>query len=259
MHKLQQLTSYHKLAEVYDYLMEDAPYEEWMVFTLRAWERYGVHPKKVGDLGCGTGTFIRYLLEHDVEVYGVDLSSGMLHVAKEKLNRSHPAKKVNLSCQDIRQLHLEQPMDCIISFCDTLNYITEEEGIKDVFNQVYKALKPGGLFIFDVHTPYKISEMFKNEVFVETDEKVSYIWECEYEEERNAVVHNLTFFVQEEEGLYGRYEERHYQQAYSLPSLQNFLEEAGFIDVFISSDFSFEPVNGESERAFFIGLRPPLP
>ena len=255
----QQLTSYHKLAELYDYLMEDAPYEEWMVFTRKAWERYGVHPKKVADLGCGTGTFIRYLLEHELDVFGVDLSSGMLQVAKEKLRRSHPAKKVKLSCQDIRQLNLDEPVDCILSFCDTLNYITEENGIRDVFTKVYEALKPGGLFIFDVHTPFKIAEIFGNEVFIETDEKVSYIWECEYREERKEVAHNLTFFVQEEGDVYHRYEECHHQRGYSILSLQSWLEEAGFIKLSISSDFTFDPVNEESERAFFIGMRPPLP
>jgi ubiquinone/menaquinone biosynthesis C-methylase UbiE len=255
----QQLTSYHKLAELYDYLMEDAPYEEWMVFTRKAWERYGVHPQKIADLGCGTGTFIRYLLEHGLDVYGVDLSSGMLQVAQEKLQRSHPGKKVKFSCQDIRQLMLDEPMDCIISFCDTLNYITNEDGIKDVFKQVFAALKPGGLFIFDVHTPFKIAEIFGNEVFVETDEKVSYIWECEYTEERKEVVHKLTFFVQETEDLYRRYEECHHQRAYSLEDLQSWLKEAGFAKLSISSDFTFAPVNEESERAFFIGMRPPLP
>jgi len=256
---LQRLTSYDKLAQLYDDLMADAPYEEWMAFTLKAWEKYGIQPKKVADLGCGTGSFIRYLLENDLEVYGVDLSASMLTVAREKLQRSHPGHKVTLSCQDIRQLHLAEPMDCILSFCDTLNYITEDQGIKDVFHRVYHALKPGGLFIFDVHTPYMVREVFGNEVFVETDEQVSYIWQCEYIEERTEVIHHLTFFVQEEGNRYCRYEETHHQRAYSVQNLENWLYEAGFMQLSITSDFTFEPISDQSERAFFIGMKPPLP
>jgi hypothetical protein len=124
---------------------------------------------------------------------------------------------------------------------------------------VYHALKPGGLFIFDVHTPFKIKEIFGNEVFIETDEKVSYIWECEYREEREEVVHSLTFFVQTGEELYQRYEECHHQRAYSLSGLQCWLEEAGFINISISGDFTFQPIHAESERAFFVAMRPPLP
>ena len=251
----QPLTSYHKLAALYDHLMENAPYDEWMAFTLAAWGKLGIKPQVVADLGCGTGTFLRYLFEYGVQAYGVDLSEGMLQVAKEKLARSHPKSHLQLLCQDIRHLNLPEPVDCILSYCDTLNYIIESNGVKDVFHRAYQGLKPGGLFIFDVHTPWKVETFFGNETFTDTDAEVSYIWECQYEPVNREVTHDLTLFAREEGDRYRRYHEIHHQRAYPLEELQQWLQEVGFSRITLSADFTFNPVEEESERAFFVAQR----
>lgn len=48
------MDAYGQFASVYDKLMQDMPYEEWLQFAHDSWERYGM-PKTVVDLGCGTG------------------------------------------------------------------------------------------------------------------------------------------------------------------------------------------------------------
>jgi ubiquinone/menaquinone biosynthesis C-methylase UbiE len=244
-------TSYHRLADVYDHLMADAPYDQWMQFALRAWRHTGSVPKRVAELGCGTGSLTRYLLEYNLAVWGVDLSQEMLEVASRKLALSHPQGEVRLLQQDIRNLELDEEMDSVLSFCDTLNYIPDAEGVQQVFAHVYGALKPGGTFLFDVHTPYKIAEVFGNESFSYQDEQVAYIWESMYDAKEEMVEHSLSLFVQEGNGLYRRFHELHRQRAYSMAQLEKWLEEAGFSVLSVTEDFSTQPITEESERAFF--------
>nr|WP_027417702.1 class I SAM-dependent methyltransferase [Aneurinibacillus terranovensis] len=240
---------------MYDHLMADAPYDQWMRFVMQAWRAAGTNPKRVAELGCGTGAFTRFLLEADVDVWGVDLSADMLAVAREKIAVSHPRARVHFIQQDIRQLHLDETMDSVVSFCDTLNYITDEGGIPRVFSRVYEALKTGGTFLFDVHTPYKICDVFGDETFHCVDDEVSYIWESSFDEKKQAVHHELTLFVQQADGLYRRFQETHIQQSYKIGLLARWLKEAGFEIVSITADFTSSPVEEESERAFFVARK----
>lgn len=253
---LSAFSSYRKLADVYDHLMVDAPYDQWMQFTARAWHMTGTKPYYVAELGCGTGSLTRYLLERELEVWGVDLSADMLEVAREKVRRSHPDASVHWLNQDIRQLSLPRSMDSIVSFCDTLNYISDADGVRQVFARVFDALVSGGTFLFDVHTPYKIAEVFGNESFCYRDEDLAYIWQSTYDEGAEAVEHDLTLFVAEEDGLFRRFNELHHQRAYSLADLQKWLAEIGFSLLSITADFSTQQVEEDSERAFFIVQKP---
>lgn len=253
---MSAFSSYRKLADVYDHLMVDAPYDQWMQFTARAWHMTGTKPYYVAELGCGTGSLTRYLLERELEVWGVDLSADMLEVAREKVRRSHPDASVHWLNQDIRQLSLPRSMDSIVSFCDTLNYISDADGVRQVFARVFDALVSGGTFLFDVHTPYKIAEVFGNESFCYRDEDVAYIWQSTYDEGAEAVEHDLTLFVAEEDGLFRRFNELHHQRAYSLADLQKWLAEIGFSLLSITADFSTQQVEKDSERAFFIVQKP---
>ncbi|QYY44627.1 methyltransferase domain-containing protein [Aneurinibacillus thermoaerophilus] len=249
-------SSYRRLADVYDHLMADAPYDQWMGFAAEAWRLTRTRPRRVAELGCGTGSLTRYLLERELEVWGVDLSADMLAVAREKVQRSHPRAAVHWLRQDIRELALPELVDSVISFCDTLNYIPDAEGIKQVFARVFATLTPGGTFLFDVHTPYKIAEVFGNESFSYQDEHVAYIWQSIYYEDEEAVEHDLTLFVREKDDLYRRFHERHRQKAYSLEALRQWLADTGFDVLSITADFTSQPVATDSERAFFIARKP---
>jgi len=253
---LSPSSSYRQLADVYDHLMADAPYDQWMQFAAEVWRLTGTAPHRVAELGCGTGSLTRYLLERKLEVWGVDLSADMLEVAREKVERSHPGAHVHWLNQDIRRLSLPGQMDSIVSFCDTLNYIPDAEGIRQVFAGVFEALKPGGTFLFDVHTPYKIAEVFGNESFCYQDEQVAYIWQSSYDEYTETVEHDLTLFVAERDGLFRRFHELHRQRAYRLDDLRDWLVEAGFTLLSLTADFSSQAVEEESERAFFAAQKP---
>lgn len=244
---LSKSTSYTHLAQVYDRLMEEAPYDEWVQFAKTEWERYGHQPAKIIDLACGTGNISILLAEAGFHVTGIDLSEEMLCISQEKAQEK--GLKLDLYQQDMREFISPEPVDSIVCFCDSLNYITSSAGVRQTFDQVYRALKPGGVFLFDVHSLYKIREVFGDHTFTLAEDEISYIWECECDGE-DSVVHDLTIFVQEGH-LYRRYDELHVQRGYAMEDILEWLKQSGFQEIHHYADFELEPPAETSERWFF--------
>jgi SAM-dependent methyltransferase len=244
--------AYTHLAAVYDALMADAPYSEWLDWAEAAWSRTG-RPKSVIDLGCGTGNLAIPLAKRGYDVTGVDLSAEMLSIAYEKMKREQA--RVTWVEQDMRELALPQS-DAVISFCDSLCYLLEESDVERTFQRVFAQLRPGGTFLFDVHSPYKIVQVFGNNTFTLTGDEINYIWQCFCDPERLEVEHQLTFFVQERADLFRRMEEVHVQRTYQPIQLAGWLREAGFENIVITGDFTWLPPTPGSERLFFSARRP---
>ena len=168
--------SYERFAYVYDELMKDAPYEKWLMILTAKLEQYGVEGKRVLDLACGTGEITVELARHGFEVSGVDLSDEMLMVAQEKAMAS--GVSIPFFQQDMAELEGLGQYDCVTIFCDSLNYLRSEDSIPKTFNRVHSHLNKGALFLFDVHSVYKMEKIFQNHTFAVNDEDVSYIWEA---------------------------------------------------------------------------------
>lgn len=161
------MASYRKFAYVYDELMQDMPYPDWLRFARQAWDQYGM-PHTVAELGCGTGSITIPLVNSGFEVAGIDLSSDMLAVARRKMETTPQGQRlfregsVRWIQQDMREWILPEPVDSVISFCDCLNYLLEEEDIISTFRRTHAGLKPGGTFLFDVHHPQTFYVMMKS-------------------------------------------------------------------------------------------------
>lgn len=228
--------------------MVDAPYEDWVRFAESEWARYGIKPEKVMDLACGTGNISILLARRGYDVTGVDLSEEMLAIAEQKARSA--GARVRLYRQDMSRFQAPERMDCVVCFCDSLNYLTDPRDVEQTFASVYRALRPGGIFLFDVHSLYKIREIFGNETFHWVDDDLVYIWDCQLEES-DEIYHFLTFFAKEDDGLYRRFEETHVQRGYSAQQLQTWLVDAGFVNIRLQADFQNEPPVRSSERLFF--------
>jgi len=244
--------AYTHMAAVYDRLMADTPYDQWLDWVERCFSR-GAKPVSVIDLGCGTGSISIPLAKRGYRVTGVDLSAEMLAVAYDKMRK----EQVNVTWveQDMRELDVMQA-DAVISLCDSLSYLTEEEDVQSTFQRVYAHLAPGGMFLFDVHSPYKILQVYGNNTFTWQDDEVSYIWQCFCDPLRLEVEHQLTFFLRQPNGLYQRVEEQHFQRAYQPVQIMRWLASAGFADIQVSADFTDLPPQANSERLFFRAYRP---
>jgi ubiquinone/menaquinone biosynthesis C-methylase UbiE len=246
--------SYERFAYVYDELMKDAPYEQWLMLLTAKLEQYHVKGKRLLDLACGTGEMTVELAKHGFDVSGVDLSDEMLLIAQEKaaaLGLSIPFYQQNMA-----ELEGVGQFDCVTIFCDSLNYLQREEDVVCTFQRVYEHLNESGLFLFDVHSIYKVEQIFTNHTFAVNDEEVSYIWNCFPGEEPFSVEHDLSFFIKDtKSGLYERFDEFHYQRTYSATQYTEWLEQAGFVVLEVLSDLEDAPLQEKTERILFIARK----
>lgn len=244
------MMSYEHFAYLYDELMKDAPYDEWVRFVKEKAQKYHVEGKHLLDLACGTGELSIRLAKEGFLVTGIDLSSDMLSVAQAKAMEA--GTTIPFFEQNMADLEGQGQFDIIGIFCDSLNYLSREEEVIQTFKAVFEHLKTGGIFLFDVHSIYKISEVFMDQTFALSDDSIAYIWNSFPGERPNSIEHELSFFVQDEQtGKYDRFDELHLQRTYPIDHYQEWLRNTGFQILEISADFEDTPPKPESERIFF--------
>ena len=145
------MSAYETFASVYDLFMEQVEYDEWLDHIHAVWEKYGIAPKTILDLGCGTGSILLPLAQEGFDVIGVDLSSEMLTEADHKAMEA--GISVRLACQDMTELDLGEQADCILSLCDCMNYLTEEGQLAAAFRRIAAHMKPESILLFDISDP----------------------------------------------------------------------------------------------------------
>lgn len=250
------MDAYTSFAAVYDTFMDNIPYEEWKSYLKELLKEYGVQDGLVLDLGCGTGTMTELLAADGYDMIGVDNSEEMLEIAREKQIKS--GHEILYLLQDMREFELYGTVGAVFSICDSLNYITEPEELKQVFRWVNNYLDPGGIFIFDFNTEYKYREVLGDQTIAEAREDCSFIWDNYYYEEERINEYELNLFIREDaesetEGdLYRRFRETHFQRAYTLEEITGIVEESGLQFVTAYEAFTKEPPSKNSERIYVI-------
>ncbi len=276
------LEAYTDFASVYDTFMDETPYGEWAEYIHKLIKEYGISKpvKRVSgadackvtetsdkqivsdeeildseknlvlDLGCGTGTLTELLYAKGYDMIGVDFSQEMLNIAIAKRERS--GSEILYLCQDMRELDLYSTVGTVISVCDSVNYLLEDEEVIETFRLVNNYLYPGGVFIFDFNTVYKYEQVIGDTTIAENREDCSFIWDNFYHEEEHINEYDLTIFVKEKKELFRKFSETHYQRGYTLEEMKKFVEKAGlkFIKA-IDADTHKTP-GKESERIYII-------
>lgn len=247
--------SYERFAYLYDQLMQDVPYENWVSLVEAYKRKYSVEGNKLLDLACGTGELSVRFAREGFEVTGADLSTDMLSVAKAKADGL--GLPIRFFQQDMTELDDLGEYDIIGIFCDSLNYLPDEQAVRQTFEGVYRLLKKGGLFLFDIHSVYKMDHIFADATFTSDDEDITYIWNSYNGEQPHSVEHELTFFVfDEQSGKYDRIDELHFQRTYPEGTYRQLLEETGFIKIDITGDYLMEAPKPDAERIFFAMIKP---
>ncbi len=204
------------------------------------------------DLGCGTGTLTELLYQKGYDCIGVDNSEAMLDIAMKKKEES--GSEILYLLQDMRELDLYSTVGTVISVCDSLNYILEEEELLQIFRLVKNYLYPGGIFVFDFNTDYKYREVIGDAVIAENRVQCSFIWENYFDSEGQINEYDLTIFVREEgrEELFRKFTETHLQRGYTLQQMENLAEQAGMNIVKVLDGDTGQEVNEESERIIMV-------
>ena len=246
--------AYNSFAKVYDTFMDNVPYEEWCLYLRGLLEEYHIKEGLVLDLGCGTGTMAELMAEAGYDMIGVDSSADMLEIALDKRIRS--GHDILYLQQDMREFELYGTVRAIYSICDSLNYITEPEEILQVFKWADNYLDPDGIFIFDFNTEYKYREVLGQRTIAENREECSFIWDNYYYEEEKINEYELSLFIKEqdiaEEPLYRKYEETHYQRAYTFVEMKRLVKQSGLRFLAAFDAFTQNAPSEKSERIYMI-------
>lgn len=241
------MDAYHALADCYDRLTNDVDYRATVDFYFEILRTENFEPRTAVDLACGTGSVAKLLAERGLRVTGVDLSQEMLSVAAQKTQdmKNRPF----FVCQALQELLLPRGVDLAVCALDSLDYITEPADCREALRRIFRALNPGGVFIFDVNTPEKLRAM-DDQVFLDEDDDVYCVWRGEFDEKSNICSYAMDLF-RREGALWRRSFEEHREYAYSRAQLTDFLREAGFTHIEVFADRSFCAPRAGEQRIYF--------
>ena len=244
--------AYEALAASYDRLTNDVPYEAVLDFYRQILARYGCKPESAVDLACGTGSMAMLLAREGLSVLGVDRSEEMLTVAAEKAEGcENPPYFIR---QRMEKLRLPMPVDLVVCCLDGVNYVTDPAALRECFSRVYRALKPGGLFLFDVNSEAKLRSL-DGQIFLDEDDRVFCLWRAEFDEASRICRYGMDIFRKQGK-LWSRDREEHLEYAYRNEELQQWLSEAGFERLEAYGDRKLSPPGPAEQRIFLAAQRP---
>ncbi len=274
------MDQYTDFAKVYDEFMDETPYKEWASYVSQLISCYGISkPYKkdakeewqpdvdeseeellmqeqnlVVELGCGTGSFTEEMAKLGFDMIGVDNSGDMLGIAREKMEES--GHEILYLEQDMCELDLFCTAGTIVSVCDSINYLIEDEQILKAFTKVNNYLYPGGLFLFDFNTLHKYRDVIGETTIAENREDSSFIWENYFDIETNINEYDLTIYKKikdsGEKELFERYMETHLQRGYTLDEMKRAVEESGMRFITAIDADTHEAPNAMSERIYVL-------
>ena len=238
--------SYGNFAFVYDALTDDVEYEKRCDYLETLFSKHlSVRPELVADLGCGTGTVCTILSDRGYDMIGIDSSEMMLGEAFRKKGD----RKILYINQDMTSFELYGTVDVFLSMLDSMNYITSPDELKSVFDLVKNYLNPGGVFIFDVNTPYKYEQILSDNTFTYDDNGIFYVWENSFDGEYCDFL--INFFV-ENDGSYTRFTEEHSQRCHTFRELADIIEKSGLSLEAVYDDMTLEDPRRDSQRIFLV-------
>ena len=177
------------------------------------------------------------LAKRGYDMTGVDYSPEMLDIARDAAEREGLSDKMLWLLQDMRELELYGTVGAAVCCLDSLNYLLCEEDLKRVFSLVHNYLDPNGLFLFDMNTPYKFSEVYGDNAYILEDEiavgeegscAVFCGWQNEFHPDTQICDFYLSVFRENEDGGYDRSDEHQQERCYSWETVEKLLRDCGF-------------------------------
>ena len=244
--------AYESLAFAYDGLTQDIDYPAVLDFFESVLSSHGRAVDSVLDLACGTGSMSLLLAKKGYRVLAADISEEMLTVAQQK-SAQVPDNPPFFICQPMQRLRLPYGVDAVCCFLDSLNYVTDPKDCRSAIERVYKALNPGGVFFFDINTPYKLRGL-NGQVFLDENPDSYCVWRVEFEEETGLCYYGIDLF-RKRKALWERSFEQHCEYAYEPEELLCWLREAGFSHVELYGDLRMESPTAEEQRIYFAAFK----
>lgn len=249
------MSRYEALAASYDELTVDVGYRRRADYLERLFRKSAIPVRTVLDLACGTGTISCLLAQQGYQVIATDGSEEMLTQAMGKAMALGESMPLFLQ-QDMTRLRLAEPVDAAVSTLDSLNYLTREKDVRETFHRVWRWLRPGGQFIFDVNTPYKLQRM-DGQIYMDETEETCCVWRTFFSQRTQVCTYQVDLFQLRPDGAWERTFEEHRERAWSRAQLCAWLEEAGFEKITVTGDLSLRSPREDADR-WIIRARKPL-
>lgn len=245
--------NYQKFAPFYDILGFNLfsfmiiPYLDDMLVRLNF---NGTH---VLDMGCGTGDTAMWFSDKGYEVTGIDISKAMLTEAKRKATEE--GMKITYLEKDMRKLTFKNEFDLAVCLFDSMNHILKEEELSMVMKGAYHALKKGGWFLFDMVTPYELSQQWDDAVRRETSDKIELVLNSTYDRKTRIATLNGTFTDQS--GKTPKIFTQSFQErAYTPTQMNEIIKSSGLVLREQFKCFSFDPPKAQNYRIFYALQKP---
>jgi ubiquinone/menaquinone biosynthesis C-methylase UbiE len=228
--------------------MKFVPYRMWIGYYFLLLAQQDIHPKKVLDVCCGTGTMCQMLTKEGFNVAGFDLSPGMIEAARQKA----AAKKLTIRYEvmDAAELDMGDTYDSAYSFFDSLNNILDPNRLQLAFERIAAHLSPGGSFIFDMNTAVAFEEQMFDQENMRSNAKLRYKWVGDWNDQTRMITVNMRFWRGGEE-----FRETHVQRAYETEEVFDMLRQAGFEQIRAYHSYTLNPPRLKSDRLHYTAVR----
>ena len=253
MSEMDREGTYEALAGCYDAMTEDVDYPAWADFLEKLFAREKRQVRTVLDLACGTGTMTCLLTRRGYEMIGVDFSPEMLAVAAEKARETEGTPPIFL-CQAMDRLDLYGTVDACVCLLDSVNHVTRRSVLLRALHRVWLFLEPGGLFVFDIHTPEHLQAL-DGGMFLDENDDAYCVWRTDYDPRRRICTYAMDVFRREGE-TWLRDGEVHEEFAYTPEEIEEALTRTGFVQIRRYGNRKLrKPLPGE-DRIFFTARKP---
>lgn len=147
--------AYSRLAPHYDRVFGSYARDlnGWLIPWIR---RLVPRPGSAADLACGTGTTALALARKIPRVVAIDLRPEFATIVRARARKSTATRHIQALVADMRTFRLEEPVALITCFFDALNHLPRETDLLRTFRAVHRSLEPGGMFLFDINTPWAL-------------------------------------------------------------------------------------------------------
>lgn len=241
-------TGFSLIASCYD-RFNSAGYEKYLAFFKCVTDKFSdIQVKEVLDLGCGTGELTKLLAEAGYDLAALDGSEEMLAEATEKCD----GLDVMFSCQDMRDFELYGTVQATVCTYDCLNYLLSEKDLQSCFELVNNYTEKGGIFVFDVNTPYRYETVFGNNAYVYEADGAMLVWQNFFNPKSGYCDFYLSRFTETEGGVYQRGDDVQRQRRYFPKRIKRLLEKCGFEVCAVYGDTDCGEFTDKSEKAYFV-------
>ena len=201
------------------------------------------------DLCCGTGQITEALSTRGYRMTGIDICPQMLAFAERN------APSCRLLEGDATQFEEPQMYHGVLSTSDSVNHIITSEGVRAMFTNVYNALLPGGLFLFDVLLAENYQPGDGAPDTKVSDDHVIITWEQFDEDTQLSWCEMILFYREEGAEDWRRWDSRSAERFYDRAELEEFLSDTGFADIRFY-DRANDLGMGEWGRTYVVARRP---